>query len=296
MAVVQISHHYQSQEYFKGHKMPGLDFQNLPAAQVREIKSGLHGQWEIEANALNKTHFSDRGKFETAKAKLNAKYQQMELTAITQLQGQVAEQQRVRQLIQHPQERSRVDEAQLRMELRPEAERLVFPETQAGGAPYAQARLEQYAETMREFAGRAEEKEGWEWGPPEKIRESLESQYEAWQHRYGYAGMKLTQKNQMDDLWDAVMQEGKKAFKQWDPLSVDVKALRARGQVSKTMAKRVTGTPTKYDTTPLGQSIAEKTEKKPEPRQEPIRQRNRKTNQERISYDGGKTWQMIGSQ
>lgn len=109
--------------------MNGLPFEQLPAAQVEEIRKQLHGQWQIEANALNRSWFSDRGKFETAKAKLNAKYQQMELNALTQMQRQQEEQQRVQQLIRRgTQGMDREEEAGLRMELGPEAERLVFPE------------------------------------------------------------------------------------------------------------------------------------------------------------------------
>jgi len=276
--------------------MPGLDFEKLPAEQVQEIKGTLHGQWQIEANALNKSHFTNKGQFETAKAKLNSKYQQMELQALTELQQQVTEQQRVRQLIEQPQQRSPADEAQLKMQLRPEAESLVFP-SEPGGAPYGQASMGKYAETIRTFAKRADEKRGVEWGPPEKKRESLINEYQAWQERYGYEGMNFTQKNQMDDLWDSVMAEDKdarQAYKQWDPQSVQVKSLRSRGKISKAMSQRVNGTPIKYDTTPAGKSIIKEKPAEKTQTQKPIRQRNRRTGQERISNDGGKTWQMIG--
>jgi len=252
--------------------MPGLDFKKLPAEQVQEIKGTLHGQWQIEANALNKSHFTNKGQFETAVAKLNSKYQQMELQALTELQQQVTEQQRVSQLLRSNQTYTREQQYTVGAGLSTQAKKTVFP-SDPGGTPFSNTALhgapgsdnKGYAGTMKVYAERAEEKPGIEYGPPKKYRDSLISQLRAWQERYGYEGMNVTQKNQVDDLWDAIMREDK-AYKMWHPGDVEVKSLRTRGKFSKAMSSRIHSTPMKYDSTPVGRGITKgkPAEKKPQ--------------------------------
>lgn len=111
--------------------------------KMREVREQLHAKWQIEANALNRSWFPDKSKFNTAVAKLNAKYQMQEHEAFTQLQQQEKERQRVQELIAKPDERSRAEEADIRLELEPEAERLVFPPQQDPGSLHQQNVAEQ---------------------------------------------------------------------------------------------------------------------------------------------------------
>jgi hypothetical protein len=67
--------------------------------QFEQTKKELLAQWQIEADALNKSWFSNRGQFETAKAKLNAKYQRLELDARAEIDRQIREIQQIQKLI-----------------------------------------------------------------------------------------------------------------------------------------------------------------------------------------------------
>ncbi len=264
--------------------MPALQFENLPVNQTQEIKDTLHNQWQIEANALNKSWFSDRGKFETAKAKLNAKYQQMELQALTQLQQQVEEQQRVQALIRQPRKRTRAEEAQLRMELGPEAERLVFPT--GGRTPFSPTALRGYRAFMEPFAAAAKEQPGFEWGTPVRLQEDLIKQYSAARDQVGYddPSWTQTQRRQFDTEWDDLM-AGERNYK-WDPESLEIKSLRAVGRLQRAGAKNIT---------PLGTSVAKKVRFKPrygapgprqpapEPKEKPMETMPRPTTQ--IEYN-----------
>ena len=228
--------------------MPGLQFQNLPAAQTRKIRDTLHAQWQIEAGALNKSHFSDRGKFETAKAKLNAKYQQMELKEFTQLQQQVEEQQRVQTLIRQPQERTRAEEAQERMRLGPEAERLVFPTERRGRfSPQQMWGKGGLAEHMGEWID-ATTITGARFGFGGTRKQSnLIKQYVGVSERAGYNDFTPEQKRQYNLVWDDMMASDEK--NEWNPNSPEVKAVRAVGKLQQAAAKNIT---------PLGASVRRK--------------------------------------
>jgi len=67
--------------------------------QFEQTKKELLAQLRIEADALNKSWFSNRGQFETAKAKLNAKYQRLEFDARAEIDRQIREIQQIQKLI-----------------------------------------------------------------------------------------------------------------------------------------------------------------------------------------------------
>ncbi len=304
--------------------MPALSFQNLPAAQTREIRDTLHAQWQIEARALNVKPFKSQQQANAESAKLDAKYQQMELKAFTQLQQQQEEQQRVQNLIQQPQERTRGEEAQLRMELRPEAERLVFPtEPQPLSigqitSPRLIKNIQDYANaasTTHEFFTRRENEP--------KTKQGLINQYRNWQKSVDYDAIIAYapgHARQLDIQWNEIMAEDPRYNKWWlnretrQPIA-EIKALQTPGKIGRTMRKKIVGI------TPIGESIAKakprsaipmdpslfgvhavraltrrkpiRTETSETSEQRPIRQRNKRTGQERISYDGGKTWSIL---
>lgn len=281
--------------------MPALQFENLPAAQTQKIRDTLTAQWQIEAGALNKSWFSDRGKFETAKAKLNAKYQQMELQAFTQLQQQTEEQQRVQALIRQPRARTRGEEAQIRMELGPEAERLVFPTERVGRVPLSPTALRGYREFMTPYV-EAAKTSGWELAGRIKLQEDLVKQYLAARDQAGYNDPSWTPtiKRQFDTEWDDLM--ASESNWKWNPEAPEIKSLRAVGKLTRAIAKNIT---------PLGASVAKKKrrftmptepmtfgievahrmvspgETKPKARYA----QNPDTGERIVSRDGGKTWQ-----
>ncbi|KKN77440.1 hypothetical protein LCGC14_0359990 [marine sediment metagenome] len=283
--------------------MPGLPFEDLPAAQTDEIKNKLHGQWQIEAKALDKSWFPDKNKFATARAKLNAKYQRLELDAFTKLQEQQKEQQQVQQLIANPQQRSPEDEALLRMQLRPEAESLVFPE--GGQISPSYLRSKGFIGNMQGYAGAAEDP----WGPGGKDKQSLIDQYQRWRESELYSTKSISEQQQLDREWDMLMASSRIFNKWWSDKTkrkqvTEVKALRSTGKIAGAMRDKVTRV------TPLGISLGKgkhtfgifgSTAAKKEPeaqavttQQKPIIQQNKRTGQKRISNDGGKTWRMIG--
>ncbi len=274
--------------------MPGQD------SQAQQIKQQLHSQWQIEANALGKTFFKDKRQGEAKVAQLNAKYQRLELDAMTKWQQQQAEQQRVRNLISQPKERSRGQEATLRMQLGPEAERLVFPKKDYLSPQYL--RSTGFRGNMTGYIGAADDTPGFEWGPPKKKKQSLVDQYQRWRESELYDTKSAQERKQLDREWDATMSSSPIYDKWWSSktkhaLPTEVRALRSTGQIAGAMRSKVAGT------TPLGRSLGKSKQPAPsrqeqgpavQPRQEqaPIVQRNKRTGQERVSYDGGKTWSM----
>ncbi len=294
--------------------MPGLQFQNLPAAQVNEVTGRLRSQWQIEARALSVRPFRSQEQADAEGAKLNAKYQRLEFDSLTQLQQQQQEQERVQQLIrQQPRDMGRAEEAGLRMELPPEAERLVFPSEPAQQQPYSLSYLgsKSMADNISYFAEDAPDTPGWEWGPPKKTKQGLIGGYLQWRELAQYDALNPRRQQQLDQRWDISMTEDKRFDEWWlnkkkrQPIA-EVRALRTRGDVGKIMRGRITGA---EGVTPIGRSVTKEKPRgrwfgfpggppppssmEPQIEQKPIRQRNRRTGQERISYDGGKTWRIL---
>lgn len=304
--------------------MPALQFQDLPAAETQKIRDTLHTQWQIEARALNVKPFKSQQQANAESAKLDAKYQQMELKALTQLQQQQQEDQRVQELVKQPKKRTRAEEAQLRMELGPEAERLVFPgapkrlSVQQVTSPALQENIRAYADaspTEHEFFTRR--------GKEPKTKQGIINQYLRWRESIAYDAIKSPLvRRQLDIQWDEAMAEDPRYNKWWlnrekrQPI-VEIRALRTPGDIGKVMRGRIVGA------TPLGTAV---TKAKPGVREaigsaialqyplagrameamrpeakrlaaqpKPIRQRSRSTGQERISYDGGRTWEILNA-
>lgn len=248
--------------------MAGLQFENLPAAQTDRIKNDLNAQWEIEAEALRYKPFRSQQLADAELAKLNAKYQQRELEAFTQLRQQTEEQQRVQQLIkQGTQGMSREKEAGLRMNLKPEAERLVFPsEPTMTPLSISQLRAREPGEdftkiqaSIMEFAEAAPTiPKPWTLEKNEpKTKQGLINRYVGWRRYLGYEGLKPLVQRQYDDEWDVVMMGDKRFDKWWSnkkqrkPLA-EIKALRTPGKIGKIMQDRMMGA---EGITPLGRSI-----------------------------------------
>ena len=242
--------------------MPGLQFQELPAAQVKEITGRLQSQWQIEANALRVKPFKSQQQANAELAKLNAKYQRLEFDSLTQLQQQQQEQERVQQLIRQPREMGRGEEAAERMRLGPEAERLAFPEEPAPfsiseiTSPRLMKSIEDFAEaapTTSEFWTRKENEP--------KTKQGIINKYLGWRELIQYdaiADKNPKRAQQLDVQWDAYM-AGDEKFDEWwsskkkrQPI-VEIRALRTPGKIGKLMRGRITGA---EGITPLGESVA----------------------------------------
>jgi len=269
--------------------MPGLQFQDLPAAETQKIRDALHAQWQIEDRALGAKPFKSQQQADAESAKLDAKYQQMELKALMQLQQQQQERKRVQSLIQQPQERTRAEEAQLRMELEPEAERLVFP---AEPQPFSISQITspRLIENIRAYAEGAPDTPGIEWGPPKKTKEGIINQYKRWQESIQYDALAPIRQRQLDIQWDEAMAEDPRYDKWWSnrekrqPI-VEVKALRTPGDIGKIMRGRVVGA------TPIGTSI-----KKDKPRSAISRMALPYSGEEMRRLYGGKSAPAAASQ
>lgn len=248
--------------------MPGLQFQNLPAnrskyeEQFDQVRQDLNASWQIEADALNRTWFRTKGQFDTALAKLNANYQQKELAARQKIDAAIKEEQQVQQLIKRGiQGISRKEEATLRLQLGPEAERLVFPPS-VSAAPYSIPAITSKAvmESIQDFAEAAPTAtKFWTRRTKEpKTQQGLINQYFEWRRLIQYDAVNPIRQRQLDMQWDAFM-AGDERFDKWwsnkekrEPI-VEIKALRTPGEMGKIMRGRlgVTGR-----TTPFGRSIA----------------------------------------
>jgi len=284
--------------------MNGLSFQDLPAAQQQQFnqsKKYLEEQFAIEGKALDNTPMRN-DQYQGKLNQLRAKYQKILHNTHFKIQQQAQEQQRVQQLIKQPRQYTRGQEAGLRMELGPEAERLVFPTQKYLSPQYLRSRG--FIENLSGYSEAAVDTPGWEWGPPKKKKGSLIDQYRNWRQSELYSTKSLQERQQLDQEWDMTMATNSTYDNWWQDKKtkrkpiVDVQILRATGRIAGAMRDKVispigrslgrkkkTGLGTQWGYSPLGLGGAE---------QEPIRQRNKRTGQERISYNGGKTWKVTG--
>ena len=292
--------------------MPGLDYKSLPAAQVKEITDGLHARWQIEANVLRKTYFKDARQGKAKVAQLNAKYQRLELDALTELQGQVQADQRKEELITGHQKEYEAGgmtparRAVVEAKYTEEEEQAIFGAKPKYISP-AYLRSGGFRKNIENYAGAATDTPGWEWGPPKKVKSDLIAQYERWRESELYDIKEIPEQQQLDKEWNMLMLSSPAFNKWWQDKSkrkpvVEARALQSTGRIGKAMRDKIVGQ------TPLGRSLSinKKSLEKPFPmvekvesyrestgEEKPIIQRNKVTGERRISYDGGRTWQKV---
>ncbi len=302
--------------------MPGLDYKSLPVAQVKEISDGLNARWKIESNVIAQTQFPDRGKHQAAKAKLNAKYQRLELDALTELQGQVQADRRKEEAILGYQKEYKDEgmtpqrRAVIEGKYTEEEELAIFGAKPKYLTP-AYLRSSGFRENRKAYADAAPFTAKWFTGRANepKTKQGLVDQYERWRESELYDTKNVQEQQQLDREWNTLML-GSSIYDEWwqdkskrKPV-VEARALQSTGRVAKAMQRKVAGQ------TPLGRSLSinkksfaqgrslssdlpaggyfsTKDLRKEQPQQKSIKQRNRKTGQERISYDGGKTWEAV---
>ncbi len=302
--------------------MPELQFENLPATQQdpmqhianrsNQNRQLLQSQYKKDIGVLEKQRLTDKD-FYGSVDQLNIKYQRLLDNEQLKNQQQIQQLQRVKSLVDAGQIAPDAGkQAMWRMALPPETEQAMFP-TERAQAPFSIGQLSSKAmdESIEDYAGGAVDIPGFEWGPPKKTKESLIDQYVRWREYLGYDNLDPGRKRQLDTRWDADMRSNKRYKNWWSDdkkriPAVEVKALRAAGKISKAMQNRFV-----RNISPFGKSVGQfktvpgpfappvavlprEQASEPEPGVKPIRQRNKRTRQERISYDGGKTWQMIG--
>ena len=182
------------------------------------------------------------------------------------------------------------------------------PEADTSRRPLTPAQLEDLSPEMKGFmkaAGKETRRGmfGWDWAAKDKrTHASLFQQYRTWQMAIGYHGKQFTntEREQVDRKWDAwARQEYPESG--WDPTSKGVRALRAKGPITRGFTERFRQTPTgpREAGNPLTDNIIanlpKKREAQPEPQPETgparINIRNKKTGKRMFSDDGGRTWQ-----
>ena len=287
--------------------------------QMEGVRKQLETRWQIEAEALNKSWFSSQGQFNTALAKLNSKYQQEELKVFSEIQQQEESRQRIQELIAGPSERSRAEEVDIRLELEPEAERLVFPEQRDPRDEYREIRTtkDQVFQDVQQFVRgkdgklyRAkEEKEGTTWyltDQPDKNQPASQQEEQAWVanmdalYSLRQAGVEAAQNmvemgmedpNRLENRMRTAEEDHwlKRAAKGYYALTGPGLISRGVKRIKTVFAPDPKGTFAQK----VGQTLPQERQRR-KPASRVIKQRNKHTGQERISYDGGKTWQMSG--
>jgi len=250
--------------------MPGLPFETMPGAQQTEepIRQGtqiqnpaqrmesqfnqqrqyLHRQWQIDAEAIDNTWFADRGKWQTAVAKLTANYRKKELELQQVHEQQQQEQQQKQQYIMGLRGRKKaltdVELYQAQRRLTGEEER--FAQLPVEGRPLTPAQLAspsmskvmgvfiEVAPTIKKWNLRAKDEP--------KTGKGLLDAYREWKDHIQYDLYNPVQQRQMDQVWDLHMGMDER-FKAWQSkkVQVDLKALRSRGRIGDAMKDRMVG-------------------------------------------------------
>jgi len=236
---------------------PNLQIERLPASRDDSEKAFLQQQYNVQAKALERTPMTDV-QFKTKILQLQTKTT-MEWNKIEQGRRQKsAEREQVQRLIRGGTSgQSREEEAGTRMQLGPEAEKLVYQKEKYLTPQYL--RSKGFIENVAAYAGQAEDLRGLEWGPPKKQKQDLVEQYQRWRQSELYDTKNPAEKQQLDREWDMMMFSSP-VFKNWwkskdkrEPIT-EVKALRATGRISRAIREKVVGK------SPIGASISRKSE------------------------------------
>lgn len=232
--------------------MPGLPYKDLPSTgsphetvsrSHRDFEGSLHREYSRNIRALEQQYLTDKD-FKNKAIALRTQYQ----TAIGKQRSKKRQQMGELETIQRLIDQGVIDQqagqkAMWRMVLPKETHGAMFP---AGGA-FSPGQLKAYKEQMTEFALSGKEEPGIEWGKPVRTQGTLVQQYLKARSQAGYddPSWTPTQKRQYDVEWDALM--AGESYLRWDPLSPEVRAIRAKGKLQEAAAKQIT---------PLAASVA----------------------------------------
>lgn len=187
-----------------------------------------------------------------------------------------------------------------------EALDMMFPEPETGPGfyrrPFTSEQMKEYEKSVEKYAEDARTYSGP--GKNQPSFASLFTQYKTWQTAIGYhGGLSNAEQRQVDNKWDAWVREEYPRAK-WDSTSRAVRALRAKGPITRGVDARFRGTPIGPTevSNPLKDNVIANLPKQPEVQPEPepqpeeakparIHAKNKKTGQIFFSDDGGRTWQ-----
>lgn len=189
-----------------------------------------------------------------------------------------------------------------------EALEMMFPEPETGPTrvPFTlgeKGQIAKYKTSVKQFAKSAEEVDipGKFWDRP--THATLFQSYRTWRTAIGYDAMTFSQQRQVDNEWDTWVGQNMPASK-WDPTSRGVRALRAKGPITRGFSARFRGTPVgpREAGDPLKDNIIANLPKQPAPESPTeakpaevkparIHIRHKKTGKLQFSDDGGRTWQ-----
>lgn len=260
--------------------MPALPFRTMPGAQqveepmrqgvqaqdpVRRVESQynqqrqyLHRQWKIDAEAIDNTWFADRGKWQTAVAKLTAKYRKEELKLQQVHEQQQQQQQQKQQYIMGLRGRGKaltdVELYQAQRRLTGEEER--FARLPVEQKPFTFTQLSSLGKFIQATAERAKE-EPWKLGK-KRTRKSLIDQYlfAIDTLRIEDPVFGITKQQQFNEMWNRVMSTDKNFANWFDKQGkppVEMRVVGAKGRIADAMKDKLIGK------SPIGRSLLEKT-------------------------------------
>lgn len=255
--------------------MAGLQYQQLPKldeaqgtskSRLSDMGSLLDRQYKNETYGIEQEYLTD-AQFQNKMSSINTRYQNQWQQFQMQQESQFKEMENMRDMVARGQ--MDPDQAQMaaqRMVMSPESFAAAYPKPGPMGAapprPMSSAAVRSSTTLMGEFAEGAIDKRGLEWGDPYKSTAGLVNQYVDWRAQIGYDELPPTHQRQLDQRWDAMM-KGDRRFKNWfadkDKTKVvaEARSLRMKSKLARTAQLKVGVAPVRYNTSPLGRSVAE---------------------------------------
>jgi len=199
--------------------------------QFSQLHNDLRDQWKIELNVLQHTQFKDQPAADAALAKLNAKYQMMELNARKKLEAYHQDQERKRQLIASPKVPITGVSAASAREVAESRKRLSPQQLES---PSLAESIGQYVENL-----------------PDKSVDNLLTGYMGWKEFIGYDTYNPVIRGQLDRAWDMYMRANN--YSEWKRAKGALRMVRSAGTGARAMKQRALGS------SPLAWAIAKKT-------------------------------------
>ena len=270
------------------------------SGQVQKFQSGVDPYQIVNKNLSSvQKYFGEKEKalrsygldpeaHNQAIAKLQGEYDQAKFQ-ITSMRSQL-------DTIKQGMARGRIDptlgrEAMVRMVVPPETADAMFPKqapVREGGLSPGQAKTLKESFGDRITAATINPK-GWGKANRKQVDpELLKEQYFTARAEYGYDTKPKADKIAFDLGWDSTIGSNKLALTAWKKVREDPEIKTARTYDSRLLniaARKVQG----QGLSPFAASIQKQAPKQQEPRY----QVNKTTGQKRVSYDGGKTWQVM---
>lgn len=234
--------------------------------QYGALQGNLYEQMEIDLDALYASYFSDEGKFISAKARLEASYQQKDLKGYKEIKAEEQEELRVQAIRSRrragKEEMTPAQEIATRLQLGQEAEGLAFPREEEN-KPFS---FREIASLETFIYNTANEAKRFYWHSSESSKEikkqeknNLMAKYIDTVNLLQVQDYNPARREQFNDLWNRVMASDKRFKDLWftekGNSPPQMRAIFAKGRISNVMKERLVGK------TPLAASLIK--EKKP---------------------------------